>query len=123
MNSVAGADIRWAGERVEAVEALSAAEADKALFFLENDPVGTALLGFISDQVYFEGTARQLLEGLKERSQVDQDSRLSPKCHRAVENQPQRGGSNPDAGHGWIQGKIRLQELPKGIEKKIFKIK
>lgn len=55
------------------------AEADKALFCLENDPVGTALLGIISDQLDFEGTARQLLEGLKERGQIDQDSRLSPK--------------------------------------------
>ena len=70
---------RALGQEAEAVEALSAAEADKALFCLENDPVGTALLGFISDQVYFEGTARQLLEGLKERGQIDQDSRLSPK--------------------------------------------
>ena len=70
---------RALGREAEAVEALSAAEADKALFCLENDPVGTALLGFISDQVYFEGTARQLLEGLKERGQIDQDSRLSPK--------------------------------------------
>lgn len=63
----------------EAVEALSAAEADKAQFCLENDPVGAALLGFIADQVDFEGTARQLLEGLKERGQIEPDSRLSPK--------------------------------------------
>lgn len=70
---------RALGREAEAVEALSAAEADKALFCLENDPVGAALLGFISDQVAFEGTARQLLEGLKERGQIDQDSRLSPK--------------------------------------------
>ncbi len=63
----------------EAVEALSAAEADKALFCIENDPVGVALLGFIADQVDFEGTARQLLEGLKERGQIEPESRLSPK--------------------------------------------
>ena len=36
---------------------------------------------------------------------------------------PARPDPNPNAGHGWIQGKIGLHELPKGIEKKIFKIK
>ena len=70
---------RALGREAEAVEALSAAEADKAIFCLENDPVGVALLGFIADQVDFEGTARQLLEGFKERGQIEDDSRLSPK--------------------------------------------
>ena len=63
----------------EAVEALSAAEADKAIFCLENDTVGAALLAFIANQGDFEGTARQLLEGFKERGQIEDDSRLSPK--------------------------------------------
>jgi len=36
---------------------------------------------------------------------------------------PARPDPNPNAGHGWILGKIPLIEPPKGVEKKIFKIK
>jgi len=70
---------RALGQETEAVAALSAAEDDKALFCLENDTVGTALLGFIAAQNKFEGTSRDLLDGFKEFELIEQDSRLSPK--------------------------------------------
>jgi hypothetical protein len=70
---------RALGQETEAVAALSAAENDKALFCLENDTVGTALLGFIAAQNEFEGTSRDLLDGFKEFELIEEDSRLSPK--------------------------------------------
>ena len=70
---------RALGQETEAVAALSAAEDDKALFCLENDTVGTALLGFIAAQNEFEGTSRDLLDGFKEFGMIDEDSRLTPK--------------------------------------------
>jgi len=55
---------RAMGREAEAVNAMRAAEADKHLFNLENDTVGTALLELVSGGP-FEGSARELLEALK----------------------------------------------------------
>jgi len=48
------------GLETETMQALAAAEADKAAICIENDPVLTALLGFIRASGQFRGTAKEL---------------------------------------------------------------
>jgi hypothetical protein len=48
----------------ESVAALRAAEADKASFCLENDPIGSALVAFVNSTGSFDGTAAELLPPL-----------------------------------------------------------
>lgn len=55
---------RALGSEVEAVAALQAAEADKALFCLENDPIGAALVAHVATTGQAVGTAADLLPAL-----------------------------------------------------------
>lgn len=70
---------RALGKEAEAVAALQAAEADKALFCLENDTVGAAVLALVNSGASFTGGARELLERLKAEGYLDADSPLTPK--------------------------------------------
>lgn len=55
---------RALGRETEAVAALQAAEQDKAVFCLENDPVASALLLYLRDVRTFTGTAAELVPKL-----------------------------------------------------------
>lgn len=70
---------RAIGLEAEAIAALGAAEEDKSLFCLENDTVGLAVLNHIRCQGRFSGTAKELLEAMKEGGQLDCDTTLSTK--------------------------------------------
>ena len=56
---------RAMGREAEAVAALTAAEADKSLFNLENDTIGAAILEAMRSGLAFNGTSAELLERLK----------------------------------------------------------
>jgi hypothetical protein len=56
---------RAIGREAQAVAALQAAESDKGLFNLENDPIGAALLELLQAGL-FDGTAAELLKALVE---------------------------------------------------------
>ena len=68
---------RALGREAEAVAALSAAEADKSAFCLENDTIGTALVAYLRTES-FHGTAAELVPKLVEQDAELQD-RLSAK--------------------------------------------
>ncbi len=51
---------RALGSEVEAVAALRAAESDKSKFCMENDAIGSALLGYLQHAGQFNGTAAEL---------------------------------------------------------------
>lgn len=56
---------RAIGRESEAVQALSAAEADKSLFNLQNDDFGAGLLAMLENRETFTGTAPELLDALR----------------------------------------------------------
>lgn len=70
---------RAIGREAEAVECLSAAEADKSIFCIENDSVGSAILALLRNTGSFEGTAKELIEALKSGGQIEQESKLTSK--------------------------------------------
>lgn len=55
---------RAIGKESEAIAALRASEADKALFCLENDPLGTAIRDHLAKEGAIEGTAEELAKVL-----------------------------------------------------------
>jgi hypothetical protein len=55
------------GIEEEAIRALRAAEHDKATFCLENDDVAPAVRAFVEDVKRFQGSARDLLDRMKEQ--------------------------------------------------------
>jgi hypothetical protein len=55
---------RALGREAEAIAALRTAEADKSAFCLENDTIGTALLGYLREARTFTGTAAELVPKL-----------------------------------------------------------
>jgi CHC2-type zinc finger protein/Toprim domain-containing protein len=57
---------RTIGRETETIAALKIAEADKSLFCLENDTLGSALIAFMQDEKRWDGTAAELFEALKE---------------------------------------------------------
>ncbi len=56
---------RAIGREAEVVEALKNAEADKSLFNLENDEIGSAVSNLVNDKGVFSGTANELLNALQ----------------------------------------------------------
>ena len=69
---------RALGRESEAVAALSAAEADKSAFCLENDTIGAALIAYLRTAQSFHGTAAELVPKLVEMD-GDLAERLSAK--------------------------------------------
>ena len=57
---------RAIGRERETVAALQAAEGDKSLFNLQNDEIGAAILDHFTEGRTFTGTAKELLDALKE---------------------------------------------------------
>lgn len=70
---------RAIGQEADAVKALGAAEADKSIFCIENDPIGLAVFNFIRRSRSFAGTARDLLELLNNGGFIEAEPKLSAK--------------------------------------------
>jgi hypothetical protein len=98
---------RALGREADAIKALSAAEADKSRFCLENDPVGLALASTIEAHGSFTGTAAELLPRL-----VAMDGELEGKLSakrlgkRLVTLWPHVAALFPGSSHGKDRDKV-----------------